>query len=79
MDLQITQFDFDLDNYNDTLGVNPNSITYKERNYFETHIGNPGFSPVTIGGHTYHAAHRLIDYIRYWDVPADVQIPNYPH
>ncbi len=39
----------------------------------------PGFRDVTIGGKTYYAAHRLIDYVRFWDVPADVKIPNYPH
>ena len=35
----------------------------------------PGFR--NVAGHP--AAHRLIDYIRYWDVPADVKIPNFPH
>jgi hypothetical protein len=36
-----------------------------------------GCGDVTIGGHTYHAAHQMVDYIRIWDVPADVKIPNF--
>ncbi len=49
-----------------------------ERQYFETHLGNPGFKDVTIGGKTYHAAHHLLDYVKVWDVPADMKISGYP-
>jgi hypothetical protein len=40
--------------------------------------GWPGFRPVTIGGRSYPAAHHLIDYVRIWDVPADMKISNFP-
>jgi hypothetical protein len=36
-----------------------------------------GCGDVTIGGRTYHAAHQKVDYVRIWDVPADVKIPNF--
>ncbi|HWF43184.1 MAG TPA: hypothetical protein VG537_00945 [Candidatus Kapabacteria bacterium] len=55
-----------------------NSITGQERQYFDQHPHNPGMWDVTIGGKTYHAAHHLIDYVRIWDVPADVKIPDFP-
>ena len=71
------EFDIDL-TPGDTLGTNPTSRTYMERNYFETHLSNPGMRPVTIGGVTYNAAHHLIDYIKIWDVPADVKISGFP-
>ena len=64
---------------NDPFGTVPGSITYQERHYFETHLSNPGFWDVTIGGKTYHAAHHLIDYVKVFDVPKDVYIPNYPN
>jgi hypothetical protein len=37
--------------------------------------GWPGFE--TVDGKP--VAHHLIDYIKIFDVPKDVQIPNYPH
>jgi hypothetical protein len=53
-----------------------------ERKYFESHatdtVKNPGCWDVTIDGKTYHAAHHLIDYVKIWDVPKDVKIPNFP-
>jgi hypothetical protein len=91
LDLRIGEFDinggndpFGLDTtfaywLPDTITKHYNSITYAEKRYFETHPNNPGFRPVTIGGKTYPAAHNLIDYVRVWDVPKDVIIPNYPH
>jgi hypothetical protein len=66
LDLRIAQFDLDY------------SILDIERAYFEhaaATSGWPGFRDV--GGK--HAAHHLVDYVRIWDVPADVKIPNFPH
>ncbi len=51
------------------------SITYQERHYFETHLMNPGFE--NVDGQP--VAHHLIDYVKVWDVPADVKIPDLPH
>jgi len=51
------------------------SATYAERHYFETHTTNPGFW--NVNGKP--AAHELIDYVKVWDVPADMKIPSYPH
>ncbi len=59
-----------------------NSIAYAIRSYFEHHgdscegcwdVEEPPGS-----GRWLHAAHHLVDYIKVWDVPADVQIPKYP-
>lgn len=80
-DLRIeTDFDYD---ENDPLGKTPGTITYQERQYFE-HAASvmprwPGFKNVTIGGHTYNAAHHKLDYVKIWDVPSNVKIPDYPH
>jgi hypothetical protein len=69
----------------DTTGAynnnNYKSNTYIERHYFDTHLTNPGFWDVEIpkgSGHWYHAAHHKVDYVKVWDVPKDVQIPNLP-
>jgi hypothetical protein len=48
-----------------------NSLTYVERKYFEHALAASSW-PGVWGG----AAHHLIDYIKVWDVPKDVQIPN---
>ena len=50
------------------------SITNVERRYFEHALSIPGWPGVWDG-----AAHHLIDYIKVWDVPKDVIIPNLPH
>lgn len=50
------------------------SATYASRHYFETHPHNPGFWDV--GGKP--AAHHLLDYVKVWDVPADMKISGYP-
>ena len=54
-----------------------------ERKFFESHDTESvlGFKDVEIppgSGHWYHAAHHLIDYVKVWDTPADMKIPNYP-
>ena len=39
-------------------------------------------APAWAGFWRYHgqnSAHDMIDYVRVWDVPADVRIPNFPH
>jgi len=56
-----------------------NSVTGRDRQYFEQHPNNPGMRDVSIGGHTYHAAHHLIDYVKIWDIPADVKVLDFPH
>jgi len=57
------------------------STTKVQRQYFETHPHNPGFWDVEIppgSTHWYPAAHHLLDYVKVWDVPKDVTIPNFP-
>jgi hypothetical protein len=49
-----------------------------EKAFFEAHDTTcSGCKDITIGGHTYHAAHQKVDYVKIWDVPADVKIPNF--
>jgi hypothetical protein len=66
----------------DPLGVTLGSATYAERQYFESHatgtVKNPGCWDVIIDGIPYHAAHHLVDYVKIWDVPKDVKVPNFP-
>jgi hypothetical protein len=74
------QFEIDRDP-TDTLGTTPGTVTYRQRQYFETHLTNPGMWDVEIpphSGHWYHAAHHLIDYVKVWDVPASTKIADYP-
>ena len=83
-----SEVDLDIGSYKDSLGishddstgVHPGTVGYMERQFFESHDTESvmGFKDVTIGGKTYHAAHHLIDYVKVWDVPADIKIPNYP-
>jgi hypothetical protein len=68
LDLRIAQFDLDY------------SILATQQAYFEHAAARttplwPGFR--NVGGKP--AAHQLVDYVRIWDVPADVKIPNFPH
>jgi hypothetical protein len=54
-----------------------NSPAYVERQYFEhaaSVAGWPGFE--VVDGKT--VAHHMIDYVKVWDVPKDVFIPNFP-
>ena len=54
------------------------TTAYQERKYFEHAAsvpGWPGFS--NVNGKP--AAHYLVDYIKVWDVPKNVFIPNLPH
>ncbi len=53
------------------------ALFQEQKQYFENHTSNPGFRDVTIGVKTYHAAHELIDYVRVWDIPKDVSVPNF--
>ncbi|MDP4198803.1 MAG: hypothetical protein Q8922_02415 [Bacteroidota bacterium] len=67
LDLRIAQFDLDY------------SILATQRAYFEHAAARttpiwPGFRDV--GGKP--AAHHLVDYVRIWDVPPDVQVSNFP-
>jgi hypothetical protein len=71
------EIDIDYDP-SDPFGTNSSSVTYIERQFFEHHLTNPGFWDVIIGGRTYHAAHHRVDYVKVWDVPKDVTIPNLP-
>jgi hypothetical protein len=38
--------------------------------YILSHLTNSGVWDVTVGGHTYHAAHHLQDYVKVYDVPS---------
>ena len=69
-------------------GIHYKSVTYQERTYFE-HISTKldsekralGVWNVEVPpGSTkwYSAAHHLIDYVKIYDVPKNVQIPNFP-
>jgi hypothetical protein len=81
VDMDANSNNFDLYGTDDTVAYTYDGVTfyksinYQERHYFETHTGNPGFWPVD----GKPAAHHLIDYIKVWDVPADVKIPDLPH
>ena len=61
-----------------------NSPAYVERQYFQHAAafelahptpGWPGFEMVD----GKPVAHHLLDYVKVWDIPKDVQIPTYPH
>ena len=56
---------------------NDSSITYLERHYFETHENETGEGFWPVNGQP--AAHHLLDYVKIWDVPKEVQIPPFPH
>jgi hypothetical protein len=59
-------------------GSYPLGVDSASRAYFEAYDTTcSGCGDVTIGGKTYHAAHQKVDYIRIWDVPSDVKIPNF--
>jgi hypothetical protein len=90
-DLRPSQIDFD-NNVSDSLGLDTshnmyggwNSQMYMERQYFEHAAavelasptpGWPGFEMVD----GKPVAHHMIDYVKVWDVPKDVKIPNYPN
>jgi len=85
--LSIHPGEMDIDNPADSLcndasldsHGNFNSVAYVERQFFDAHNTNAalGCWPVTIGSKTYPAAHHLVDYVKVWDVPADVKIPDY--
>ncbi len=64
----------------DPYGTHPGSQMYMQRQYLEHALSEPGVWPgVCVDKYGHPAAHHLIDYIKVWDVPKDVQIPNYPH
>jgi hypothetical protein len=84
-DLRPSQIDFD-NNFNDPFGDTTslnqygglNSQMHMERLYFEhaaSVSGWPGFE--TVDGKS--VAHHMLDYVKVWDVPKDVYIPNLPH
>lgn len=59
-----------------------NSITGRERQSLDHAAsvpGWPGVWDVTIGGRTYHAAHHVVDYVKIWGVPANMNVPDFPH
>jgi hypothetical protein len=71
-----------LDFYLGEFDLNADSAGLSQQQAYFEHAasvpGWPGFAPVTIGGVTYPAAHELIDYVRVWDIPNDVTVPNFP-
>ena len=90
-DIRPAQTDFDLSTYQDSLhithtdslGTHPGTLMYQERKYFEHAAafetahpipGWPGFEMIN----SKPVAHHLIDYVKVWDVPKDVFIPNLP-
>jgi hypothetical protein len=43
------------------------------------HINDcPGCWPVTIGGVSYPAAHVLVDYVKFYDIPDHVKVLGFP-
>jgi hypothetical protein len=59
-------------------GTYPIGLDSAQRAFFEAYDTTcSGCKDVTIGGHTYHAAHQKVDYVKVWDTPADVKITNY--
>ena len=63
----------DLDGYwNDTT-----SNGWEERKYFEAHASDCLGCWPDANGHP--AAHHMLDYVKVWDIPKDVKIPDYPH
>ena len=86
---QPAEFDVGLGSYKDSLGIThvdslgtvPGTDSFLERQYFEQHPHNPGCGAAEIplhSGHWYPAAHHLIDYVKIFDVPKEVIIPNFP-
>jgi hypothetical protein len=61
------------------IDANPSDTTsggYLEKKYFEAHADScSGCWPY----HGQPAAHHLLDYVKVWDVPADVKISGYPN
>ena len=50
--------------------------------YLNAHPTNPGCWDVEFppkSGHWYHAGHERLDYVKVWDVPADVKITPFPN
>ncbi len=69
--------DEDTVNYGDGL-IHYKSLTAQERHYFEHAASVSGWPGIeTVGGKP--VAHHMIDYIKVFDVPKDVKIPDYPH
>ena len=59
-------------------GDNTYTLSNLERKFFEQYDTTAsGCWDVIIGGKTYHAAHHLIDYVKVWDVPKEMQIPDF--
>ncbi len=76
--------EFDIDNQpggNDPFGVQTTgdanctvTMPYRERKYLEEHINDcKGCWPY----HGQPAAHLLVDYVKFWDVPANVQVSDF--
>lgn len=66
------------DAHTDPFGNDSGSITWEQRQSFEHAAASPswaGFWPY----HGKNVAHDLIDYVRVWDVPSDMKIPDFPH
>ena len=72
---------FDLNNTIAEMLDSTNTLGYQERRYFEKYGDScKGCWPVTIGGKLYtHAAHHLLDYVKVWDIPSDMKVPDFPH
>jgi len=73
-----SEFDLDLSS-NDPFGDTANYWGQYERSYFAAHPYVPGCGDVTIDGKPYHAAHERLDYVKVFDVPKDVVIPNFSY
>ncbi|MFI5201212.1 MAG: hypothetical protein ACHQNE_02350 [Candidatus Kapaibacterium sp.] len=83
VDIRPAETDLDY-NSKDPLDTAAGTLPYLERKYFEDAAafeaahptpGWPGFEMFD----SKPVAHHLIDYIKVWDVPKDVLIPNLPY
>jgi hypothetical protein len=78
--IEIQPAQFDMPGGGDPFGIDSSDNTqmYQARKYFEHAAAQsswPGFE--TIDGK--RVAHHMLDYVKVWDVPANVKIPDFPH
>jgi hypothetical protein len=78
-DIRPAEIDIDWGGTSDPFGTTPGTQMYMQRKYLEHALATPGWPGVWPDKYGHPAAHHLVDYVKVWDVPRNVQIPNYPH